>query len=413
MSNLSISKTNKTNNVGTHFFFIFIQRPWISYDRMIQKLSIASSKSRETKKEKITSIALVLASLRESTNIQDYVYPVRMRANTMNETILTHVFVRGRLRVLSRQRASWNIVRADNLLVSQFSCMASIMHDASYSTTFVKKDIRENAYYESDKRYIMQFPRMFLTPIGIWPLLKAQVSKTERLLSFIFLVTCFVLMCFILIPSTINILVLENDINILTKNIGPTIFCFSSAIKYFYFAWHRRDLRICIEYVENDWKAVREKEDRGIMLKHAILGRRLTKLSAIFLYTGGISFHTIMPFIAGRRIVGNMTVRTFIYNGYDIFFDSQTSPSYEIVLSIHCFTAVIMYNITTASCSLAAVFVTHVCARIEIVMSRINDLVDDNLCNHEYINYRLATIVREHVNVLRYYFILDDLLSIC
>lgn len=412
MSNLSIFKTNKTNNLGTHFFFIFIQRPWISYDRIIRKLSIASSKCRETKREKKYHRLLSFWALYVRVLTSRIMYVLwecaRMQRTKTCSRMCSFVGACACCRVKVPR-----VISYDNLLVSRFSCMANIMHDASYSTTFVKKDIGENAYYESDKRYIMQFPRMVLTPIGIWPLLKAQVSKTERFLSFVFLVTCFVLMCFILIPSTINILVLENDINVLTKNIGPTIFCFSSAIKYFYFAWHRRDLRICIEYVENDWKAVREKEDRVIMLKHAILGRRLTKLSAIFLYTGGISFHTIMPFIAGRRIVGNMTVRTFIYNGYDIFFDSQTSPSYEIVLSIHCFTAVIMYNITTASCSLAAVFVTHVCARIEIVMSRINDLVGDIPCNHEYINYRLATIVREHVNVLRYYLFCSMILTIC
>ncbi|KAK2583203.1 hypothetical protein KPH14_009223 [Odynerus spinipes] len=275
------------------------------------------------------------------------------------------------------------------------------MHDESYEPV-LEKEIVQNAYYKDDIRYTMQFCRWILTPIGIWPLLREDVSKTDRNLSIMFLAICCGLFCFILIPSAIQIFVVEKDINIKVKLIGPTCFCLSAAIKYFYFAWHRHGFQICIEYIERDWRTVRNKDDRAVMLKYAVLGRKLTKLCAIFLYTAGISFHTVIPLSSGKHAVANVTLRHFIYSGYDILFDSQASPAYEIVLSVHCVTAVIMYNITTAACSLAAIFVTHACSRIEIIMERINGLVEDTCGDHEYLKVRLAGIVKEHVNILRF-----------
>ena len=64
-----------------------------------------------------------------------------------------------------------------------------------------------------------------------------------------------------------------------------------------------------------------------------------------------------MQFLAKENSGENSTFRPLAYPGLDSILDSQSSPTYEIVFSIHCFTGLIMCSITMLAYSLAATFV--------------------------------------------------------
>ncbi|KAK2583202.1 hypothetical protein KPH14_009222 [Odynerus spinipes] len=260
----------------------------------------------------------------------------------------------------------------------------------------------ENATYQKDIRYALQLCRWVLKPIGIWPLIYDRVTNKERMISIILGIFCISCLCFVLIPSGLHTLIYEKNINVKLKLFGPVGFCLTSTIKYCYLGLKGNAIGRCIAYMEKDWKTVKDKDHRGIMIRYATVGRNLTILCASFLYSGGMSYHTIMPLFSHKRINENLTIRPLTYPGYDRFFNSQMSPAYEIVFLTHCIYALITYNITTATCSLAATFVTHICGQVEVIMSRLDDLVDGNRNKNSTVADRLAVIIRNHVKVLRF-----------
>lgn len=152
-----------------------------------------------------------------------------------------------------------------------------------------------NVCYKHDIRYAMQLCRWILKPIGIWHLIYGRSSQSEKLLSLMLMLACFSFLCFVLVPAGPYILFREKDINIKVKLFGPVGFCLTSAIKYCFLAARVSAIGRCVEHVESDWQVVRHQDHRKMMLRNALVGRRLTTLCVIFLYTGGMSYHTIMP----------------------------------------------------------------------------------------------------------------------
>ncbi|XP_043488149.1 odorant receptor 4-like [Polistes fuscatus] len=273
------------------------------------------------------------------------------------------------------------------------------MHDRSniHSETGIR-----NIHYQKDIKYALQFCRWVLKPIGIWPLIYPGATKKQITLSIFLGIACVTCLCFVLIPSGLHTLIYEQNINIKLKLFGPVGFCLTSTIKYCYLGIKGNAIGRCIYYMEKDWKYVKDENYRRIMMKHATVGRNLTILCASFLYSGGMSYHTIMPLFSRQRIDENHTIRPLTYPGYDKFFESQTSPTYEIIFVTHCVYALITYNITTATCSLAATFVSHICGQVQIILARLDDLVDGRTNRNTLVADRMAIIIQDHVKVLRF-----------
>lgn len=258
-----------------------------------------------------------------------------------------------------------------------------------------------NAHHERDIRYATQLSRWLLKFIGIWHLIHAHSSPIEKLFSVIMIFVCFAVLFFVVVPSIPYAMFSKNDISTKAKLIGPAFFCLTSAVKYYFLGSRTEMIGRCIEQMENDWQIVRRQDHRKMMLDNAFVGRRLTTLSVIFLYTGGMSYHIILPLTIKRDVNDNLTNKPLIYKGYDTYFDSQASPTYDIVFSVHCVSAMIQYDITTAACSLAAIFAMHACGQLQILMMMLSDLVDGKRDESMTVRERLGVIARHHVRVLR------------
>lgn len=140
------------------------------------------------------------------------------------------------------------------------------------------------------------------------------------------------------------------------------------------------------------------------MLKYAKTGRNLTMMCATFMYTGGVIYHTILPFSGPRMTdVSNRTLKPLVYPSYSVLYDVQKSPIYEFVYLAHCMCGYVIYSVTTGACSLAAIFAMHICGQIEIISSLIDDLVDGRKYNESRTcaGQRLAVIVKHHLHVIR------------
>jgi len=137
------------------------------------------------------------------------------------------------------------------------------------------------------------------------------------------------------------------------------------------------------------------------MLKHAGTGRIISIICMSSLYIAGFIYHMILPFSSMHK-VSNQTVRPFVYPVYNDFYQSQTSPMYELIFLIHCICGYTIYTITAGSCGLAAIFVTHACGQIEMIASRLKDLSrGKNFAQSLSVDQRIAVIIKSHVRILR------------
>lgn len=146
--------------------------------------------------------------------------------------------------------------------------------------------------------------------------------------------------------------------------------------------------------------------DRELMLKYATTGRRLSTISVSSMYIAGFIYHTILPFCNVHK-VNNQTIRPLVYPTYSGFYQTQTSPLYELIYLIHCVCGYTMYTVTAGSCGLAAIFATHACGQIDVIASRLEDLPHGkNFGQSLSVNERIAAIVESHVKILRYYVVM-------
>ena len=258
-----------------------------------------------------------------------------------------------------------------------------------------------NVHYDNDIHYTLQMCEWLFKLIGMWPLVNNRTrSKLQQLVTIVLISTCLSSMLFIVLPSFHHIFFVEKNTDMKVKMFGPVSFCVSSAIKYCYLGTKGHFFQRCIQHVRKDWKTVHDPNYRTIMLKYAAISRKLITVCAAFLFSGGMSYHTVMQFLSKGGGKENNTYRPLSYPGYDSFLDSQSTPTYEIVFSIHCITAMIMYSTATAAYSLAAIFVTHICGQIQIQIARLHDLVNSKQ-RKDVVPDPLSVIVHDHAEILR------------
>jgi len=134
------------------------------------------------------------------------------------------------------------------------------------------------------------------------------------------------------------------------------------------------------------------------MLKYATISRNLTIISASFMYTGGIIYYMILSPLFSENKIDNQTVRPLVFPIYSKIRHSQISPIYEIVYVAHCICGYTAYSITVGTCGMAALFVTHACGQIQMIVSELENLLKAESSN---IHQRIAVIVKDHVRVIR------------
>ena len=140
------------------------------------------------------------------------------------------------------------------------------------------------------------------------------------------------------------------------------------------------------------------------MLKYGKIGRNLTIYCALFAYSGNIFYVTILQYAIGSQIDdNNRTIRMLLYPTYSGFFDVQRSPIYEFVYVLQCLCTFLLNAVTCGSCGLAALFATHTCGQIDVIMSQLDDLVDGKFFKKNYnSNNRLTEIVQHHIKIIKY-----------
>nr|XP_011308630.1 PREDICTED: odorant receptor 13a-like [Fopius arisanus] len=181
-------------------------------------------------------------------------------------------------------------------------------------------------------------------------------------------------------------------------NLGPLGFHLTNPLKYIFMVHHSDVMKECISLMRSDWVEAVLKEEQAVMLRSANLGRSLTKVCALFMYSGGIFFQAMTIFKPTEIDEFNITIRQHVLPRYDYFVDSQISPVFEIVYGIHVFCGLFLYTIEIATCNLAGVFVGHVCGQVQVMRLKLATLENlTNLGNDREIDDSIASVIHCHM----------------
>ncbi|XP_043282221.1 putative odorant receptor 92a isoform X1 [Venturia canescens] len=305
------------------------------------------------------------------------------------------------------QQSRIKLIRSRTMIRCWWDCSIKDRDDNRYKCV-------KNVNCDNDIKQTFQYTRWFLTFLGIWPITKSSDSSAggSRRISFIIILTCTVMIVFTFIPGALHTAFREKKPLRRLILMGPVSSSFASFLKYALMVLRAKDIKKCVEKIENNWITCESENELAIMRRNATIGRGITIVCSLFLYTGGMSYHTILPILKGSKINEyNVTIRPLVYPGYDIFIDPQASPTYEILFFLICVSAFVRYTVTITICNLAAVFVSHVCGQIEIVILRLNILFDgivdaDEQCR-KIIEKRLSLAIQCHARSLRLTFHID------
>ncbi|XP_029160847.1 uncharacterized protein LOC114932690 [Nylanderia fulva] len=258
------------------------------------------------------------------------------------------------------------------------------------------------SHHNNEHDYSIQLNRWFLKPIGAWPESRATTTS-EKLLSRIIQITCYVLIAFTIVPCMLYFYLEEQELDVKMNSVGPVSHWIMNGINYSSLLLRGKDIRRCIEHMENDWCAMNRIEDRTVMLKYARFGRSVATFCAVFMHCGVFSYSVVNSLSPMITIIDNQTVitRRLPCPFYSKLLDINRAPINEIVLATQFLSGFIANSITVGACSLAAVLATHACGQFAVLYSWLSELVDEEK-EKRYIECKLANIVEQHLRILNF-----------
>ncbi|KAL0117069.1 hypothetical protein PUN28_010132 [Cardiocondyla obscurior] len=268
-----------------------------------------------------------------------------------------------------------------------------------------------NSNYESDITYTVRVHKLIMGLIGVWPNLEKSRMQTRVLKGFLRTACCF-LLSFNLIPWILHMFLILDSFKTRLRMIGAL--CFYSMVPAMYCTLMLREdrIRICMKHLQEDWRNVRDTNDRRIMLDEAKTGRFIIVCATIFLFTSGFTYRLITPIMRSTIVIGNVTIRPLVQGHYFIFFDPQQSPAYEIVFSMHLVTGIVIYLVTTSVCGTTALFTLHACGQLKLLATWLENLTSEDRRSKDHaVTQRLAAIVIHHVRIRKFLHQIQDVVG--
>ncbi|XP_076760686.1 odorant receptor 82a-like [Xylocopa sonorina] len=265
------------------------------------------------------------------------------------------------------------------------------------------KSVTMHHDYQKNVDLSIQWNRWLLEPIGVWP--KSHNSTRIRKCFFgLIIIICYGLISFEFVSCFLYLIVEVDDAYNKLRLIGPLSFFLMSFTKYYLLSLHEDDIHECVERIKWDWKNAKYVEDRNVMVEYANYGRRLVAICVFFVYSSFAFYYIVKPISLGKIVVAeeNLTFIPIAFPFSKLIADVRYSPTNEIVVSIQILTGVFIHMITSAACSLAAVFAVHACGQMKVLMTWLEHLVNGRSDMSNTVDGRIASIVSQHVRILKF-----------
>ena len=251
--------------------------------------------------------------------------------------------------------------------------------------------------------YSLQLNRWYLKPIGAWPS-TSSTSRHERIVSIILIAVCYWSIWFTAIPGMLHILLENEDIRKKLKVFGPLSHWFVGGINYTTLLLRRKEIRLCVEHLEADWKIITRVEDQRVMLKNAKFGRYVAVFCAAFMQGGVLSYCLVTALSTQIVQVGNdtRTVHMLPCAFYKKLLNVDSSPMNEIVLASQFLSGFIVNSTAVAAFSLGAVFAAHACGQLDVLTTWVTEYVNESEERDKGAYFKeIGVVVEHHLRVLR------------
>ncbi|XP_012250004.1 uncharacterized protein LOC100742456 [Bombus impatiens] len=276
----------------------------------------------------------------------------------------------------------------------------------------IMSSIKVDQDYKKGVNLSIRSSRWILKLIGVWPNSR-DASAVKKYFGVLLNAIYYALIMFLLLPGSLYVILEVEDVYNRIKLFGPLSFCVMALLKYYLLILHEEDIRECVERIEWDWKNITYPKDRELMMTNANFGRKLVIACTFFMYSGFIFFYIAVPMSVERiPIEGtNATFIPMVFPFSRFIIDTRYSPTNEIVFSIQFLAGALMHGITSAACSLAAIFAVHACGQMQVLMTWLNHLIDGRLDMHDCVDQRIAKIVSQHVRILKFLSLIERALQ--
>lgn len=252
--------------------------------------------------------------------------------------------------------------------------------------------------------YSIQIIRWILKAISVWPR-SADASLVEKIRSDFAIFICYFLIITTMVPNGLSMFV-DSQMSYETRlqSFGPLTFWFIAMVNYSCLLMHVNDIHDCVEHVKMDWLIIRRFEDQKVMLKSAKLGRFIAGFCAVFMHCGVFSYNVVQGLSKSILHIENssIVVRGLPYPFYNKILNVHFSPAYEFVFFLQCLSSFVVNCVTVATCGLTAVFVMHACGQMKIMISWLENFINDKKEERRTsLRQKFTIIVNHHLRILR------------
>ncbi|KAL7300758.1 hypothetical protein TKK_0006735 [Trichogramma kaykai] len=274
-----------------------------------------------------------------------------------------------------------------------------------------------NRDYLLDTEYVVKVAKTLLTPIGIWPR-DGDDSPRSVTIFWMRIVAVFSLMLCLLVPHFTWTFFKAEDLRKLMKIIAAMVFSSLAVLKYWNMIFTKKDIRACLETMEDHYRLVESEEARQIMLKNAKIGRLFTVAYLSLSYGGALPYHIIMPLLQPRvlRQSDNSSMIPLPYPSEYVFFIVEDPPLYQIVFVGQILISSIILTTNTGVYSLIACIVMHCCCLFEVTGHKLERLLDGRSYDKRAVRpdlvKRLVDIVDYHNEAIAYADTIENCLNI-
>ncbi|XP_043803265.1 odorant receptor 46a-like [Apis laboriosa] len=261
--------------------------------------------------------------------------------------------------------------------------------------------------------YSVQLNRWFLKSIGAWPS-SSSTTKLEKIISFVLIIWCYCFICFTVIPCLLHVILEDDSFHEKLKVLGPLSHWLVGGINYTTLLLRNKEIRYCIEHMQRDWEIVRKMEDQQVMIKHAKIGRYITMFCTAFMQGGVLSYCAVTAFSTQTTEIGNETriVHMIPCRVYKKLIAADTSPTNEIVIASQFVSGFIVNSSAVGAVSIAAVFTTHACGQVNLLMAWIRQFVDhSNVQDKNVVLNDIGEIIRHHLRILSFITGIENVMS--
>ncbi|XP_047366114.1 uncharacterized protein LOC124955569 [Vespa velutina] len=265
---------------------------------------------------------------------------------------------------------------------------------------------RKKDEYEIEVNYLNRVCGKLLQILGIFNHSKEPTSFFVRFTKFLSISVCYALVFFLLVPSILHIILIEQNVHTKLKKIPLLSYNVLLLFKYHYLMMKRDHIERCMKLVETGMMGVVNLYHRDIILKKTKYGKRLFIAICVFLHITVLFWRLLVPLVKGRIVIAeNVTIRPLPSPNYFFnFIDDQVSPFYEIIFFLQCAEGCVTIYTNIVICTLAVIFVMHACSQLEIFIDLLEAIVTckkstEKTIEEEDINAKLIIAVKHHIGV--------------